>query len=75
MTFPTHILAGLIIGKLTGDYTAALAGSLVMDVVTFSPITSVEFSLNRGRYFTRVSLQKILREVRRTFSTACKAGF
>jgi len=31
MTFPTHILAGLIIGKLTGDYTAALTGSLVMD--------------------------------------------
>ena len=32
MTFPTHILAGLIIGKLTGDYTAALTGSLIMDV-------------------------------------------
>jgi hypothetical protein len=32
MTFPTHILAGLVIGKLTGDYTAALTGSLVMDV-------------------------------------------
>jgi hypothetical protein len=31
MTFPTHILAGLIIGKLTGDYTAALTGSLLMD--------------------------------------------
>lgn len=35
MTFPTHILAGLIIGKLTGDYTAALTGSLVMDVDHF----------------------------------------
>ena len=32
MTFPTHILAGLTIGKLTGDYTAALTGSLVMDL-------------------------------------------
>ncbi len=32
MTFPTHIIAGLIIGKLTGDYPAALAGSLLMDV-------------------------------------------
>ena len=32
MTFPTHILAGLIIGQLTGDYTAALSGSLVMDI-------------------------------------------
>ncbi|MDO8482141.1 MAG: metal-dependent hydrolase [bacterium] len=32
MTFPTHILAGLIIGKLTGDYTAALTGSLFMDL-------------------------------------------
>lgn len=35
MTFPTHILAGLIIGKLTGDYTAALTGSLVMDIDHF----------------------------------------
>ncbi|MDO8552015.1 MAG: metal-dependent hydrolase [bacterium] len=32
MTFPTHILAGLIIGKLTGDYTAAITGSLFMDL-------------------------------------------
>ncbi|MDO8522157.1 MAG: metal-dependent hydrolase [bacterium] len=32
MTFPTHILAGLVIGKLTGDYTAALTGSLFMDL-------------------------------------------
>ena len=32
MTFPTHILAGLIIGNLTWDYTAALTGSLVMDI-------------------------------------------
>ena len=32
MTFPTHIIAGLIIGKVTWDYTAALAGSLFMDL-------------------------------------------
>lgn len=32
MTLPTHCLLGLIIGKLTGQYTAALVGSLFMDV-------------------------------------------
>ncbi|MEN9647221.1 MAG: LexA-binding, inner rane-associated putative hydrolase [Candidatus Parcubacteria bacterium] len=32
MTFPTHLLAGLIIGKITGQYTAAIAGSLVIDI-------------------------------------------
>ena len=28
----THILAGLVIGKATGDFTTALTGSLVMDL-------------------------------------------
>lgn len=32
MTLPTHLLAGLIIGKLTGNYTAAIAGSLLIDL-------------------------------------------
>lgn len=32
MTLPTHVLAGLIIGKLTGDFPTALAGSLAVDV-------------------------------------------
>lgn len=32
MTLPTHVLAGLIIGKITGDFSTALAGSLVMDL-------------------------------------------
>ncbi|MBI2404884.1 metal-dependent hydrolase [Candidatus Gottesmanbacteria bacterium] len=32
MTLPTHILAGFIIGKLTGDFPTALAGSLAVDV-------------------------------------------
>src|SRR3989344_4450988 len=32
MTLPTHVLAGLIIGKITGDFPTALAGSLVMDL-------------------------------------------
>lgn len=32
MTFPTHLLAGLIIGKVSGDYSAALAGSLLIDM-------------------------------------------
>lgn len=37
MTLPTHILAGLIIGKITGDSTTALAGSLVMDFDHVTP--------------------------------------
>jgi len=32
MTLPTHALAGLIIGKITGDFPSALAGSLVIDL-------------------------------------------
>ncbi len=32
MVFPTHLLAGLIIGKITGNFPAAIAGSLVMDL-------------------------------------------
>jgi len=32
MTLPTHLLAGLIMGKLTGNYTAAIAGSLLVDL-------------------------------------------
>lgn len=32
MTIPTHILAGLIIGSITGDYRTALAGSVLIDL-------------------------------------------
>ena len=32
MFLPTHLAAGLIIGKLTGNYNAALLGSVVMDL-------------------------------------------
>ena len=32
MTIPTHILVGLIIGKVTGNFSVAIAGSLVMDL-------------------------------------------
>jgi len=32
MTLPTHILASLIIGKITGDFPTAIVGSLVMDL-------------------------------------------
>lgn len=31
MFLPTHLIAGLIIGKLTGDYTTSLIGSVIMD--------------------------------------------
>lgn len=32
MTVGTHIITGLIIGKVTGSYSAALVGALVVDV-------------------------------------------
>jgi membrane-bound metal-dependent hydrolase YbcI (DUF457 family) len=32
MTLPTHVLAGLIIGKITGDFPTALVGSLIIDL-------------------------------------------
>lgn len=35
MFLPTHLAAGLIIGKLSGDYQASLIGSVVMDLDHF----------------------------------------
>ena len=32
MTLPTHLIAGLIIGKLTGNYSLALASSVLPDI-------------------------------------------
>lgn len=32
MTIPTHLVAGLMVGKLTGDYSFALVGALGPDV-------------------------------------------
>lgn len=32
MTLPTHFLAGLIIGKITGDFPTAISGSLIIDL-------------------------------------------
>lgn len=32
MYLPSHIAAGLVIGKITGDYTAAVIGSLIPDL-------------------------------------------
>ena len=32
MTYPSHLLAGLIIGKATGDYPTAIAGSMLIDL-------------------------------------------
>lgn len=32
MTLPTHVLAGLIIGKITGDFSTAIVASLVIDL-------------------------------------------
>ncbi len=32
MTTPTHILAGLVIGKMTGHYAAAIIASNIMDL-------------------------------------------
>ncbi|MDO8667490.1 MAG: metal-dependent hydrolase [bacterium] len=35
MLLPTHLAAGLIIGKLTGDYTVAFIGSTAVDLDHF----------------------------------------
>ncbi|MDD4901434.1 MAG: metal-dependent hydrolase [Patescibacteria group bacterium] len=35
MLLPTHLAAGLIIGKLTGDYTVAFIGSVAVDLDHF----------------------------------------
>lgn len=35
MLLPTHLAAGLIIGKLTGDYSAAFIGSVAVDMDHF----------------------------------------
>ena len=32
MYLPSHIAAGLVIGKITGDYTTAIVGSLFLDL-------------------------------------------
>lgn len=32
MTLPTHVLAGLVIGKITGNFPLAIAGSIAMDL-------------------------------------------
>ncbi len=32
MTFPTHVMAGLIIGKITGSYTPAILAATLPDV-------------------------------------------
>ncbi|HMB65965.1 MAG TPA: metal-dependent hydrolase [Patescibacteria group bacterium] len=33
MTLPTHLMAGLIVGKMTGNYPAAIITSIVFDLV------------------------------------------
>jgi len=32
MTLPTHIILGLVVGKITGNYTLAIASSVLIDV-------------------------------------------
>jgi membrane-bound metal-dependent hydrolase YbcI (DUF457 family) len=32
MTLPTHIVAGLIVGKITGDYALGISSSLLVDI-------------------------------------------
>lgn len=62
MTIPTHALAGLIIGKITGNYPAAIAGSLVIDLdhtvsyfrhrILFNPRELVKATLTRNDPWT-----------------------
>jgi len=53
MTFPTHILAGLLIGKITGDFTTAIVASLVVDLDHF---------ISFYRHGTLFNLRELLRE-------------
>jgi membrane-bound metal-dependent hydrolase YbcI (DUF457 family) len=32
MSFPTHLITGLILGKLTGNYTLSLSGAILVDL-------------------------------------------
>ncbi|MDP2788529.1 MAG: metal-dependent hydrolase [bacterium] len=32
MTLPTHLMTGLILGKLTGNYSLSVAGALLVDI-------------------------------------------
>lgn len=32
MTLPTHLIAGMIIGKVTGNFPTAIAGALLIDI-------------------------------------------
>lgn len=55
MTHPTHLITGLIIGQVTGDYPTALATSLLIDLdhlaayarknILFSPARLIQASL------------------------------
>lgn len=56
MTLPSHLLAGLIIGKITGDLPTAIAGSILMD---FDHTISF---FRHGVLFKPYQLYKVMRD-------------
>lgn len=57
MTFPTHLLAGLVIGKLTGNYPLSIAVAVGVDVDHFFSYAK-NGTLSSVRKFIKASLAK-----------------
>lgn len=49
----THLALGLVIGKLTGDYQAALVGSLIMDIDHLAPAIKEKRLFNFKEFWRR----------------------
>ncbi|MFA5359582.1 MAG: metal-dependent hydrolase [Patescibacteria group bacterium] len=52
MFLPTHLVAGMIIGKLTGDYTTSIIGSIFMDLDHLFSYYRAGFLFNFKKLFT-----------------------
>lgn len=49
----THLALGLIIGKISGDYPAALIGSLAIDIDHLIPAIKQKVSLNFKKFWNK----------------------
>lgn len=54
MTFPTHLLAGLVIGKLTGNYGLSIVGATCVDIDHIYTYAKNGVLLNPKKFFTTV---------------------
>ncbi|KKS33399.1 MAG: hypothetical protein UU95_C0033G0005 [Parcubacteria group bacterium GW2011_GWC2_42_12] len=60
MLLPTHLAAGLIIGKLTGDYSAAFIGSVAVDLDHFFAFYSSHVLLKVKKIILATTKQNFL---------------